>query len=99
MASCYHCGDNILGKAILHQGHSFCCHGCVSVFTLLDAQGMCTFYDEPKSQPLSKAPKQKNTPFWKRFKTPSHLFNSPLKNTTSFLSDLLIFNALLVFIC
>ena len=63
MASCYHCGDNILGKAILHQGHSFCCHGCVSVFTLLDAQGMCTFYDEPKSQPLSKAPKTEKYAF------------------------------------
>ena len=63
MKTCYHCGDNILGKEILHDHHSFCCHGCVSVYALLQQNGLCDFYEEDKSQPLSKAPSSEKYAF------------------------------------
>jgi P-type Cu+ transporter len=56
--TCYHCGDNIKVTVIHHEGHAFCCHGCVSVYSLLDANGLCSFYDETKIAPLSRAPRQ-----------------------------------------
>lgn len=42
--SCYHCGDSIIGKAILHEDKSFCCAGCRSVYTLLEENGLDNFY-------------------------------------------------------
>lgn len=45
-----------MGKVISHEQHSFCCHGCVSVYSLLNSNGLCAFYDEGKREPLSKAP-------------------------------------------
>ncbi|OFZ56675.1 MAG: hypothetical protein A3D92_14090 [Bacteroidetes bacterium RIFCSPHIGHO2_02_FULL_44_7] len=42
--SCYHCGDSIIGKPILHGDKTFCCAGCRSVYELLEESGLNTFY-------------------------------------------------------
>jgi len=42
--SCFHCGDEILGKAIKAEEHSFCCNGCKSVYLLLKENDLDSFY-------------------------------------------------------
>lgn len=47
---CFHCGDKIVGKEIIHDNKSFCCSGCKSVFILLQENGLDGFYSmEPNS--------------------------------------------------
>ena len=41
---CYHCGDQIIGKAIHADEHEFCCNGCSSVYTLLKDNDLGGFY-------------------------------------------------------
>ncbi len=53
--NCYHCGEKISGLVVTHNNLSFCCHGCQSVYMLLEQNQMCSFYDNPKRK-LSKAP-------------------------------------------
>jgi len=43
-APCHHCGASC-GDAITEGGKRFCCEGCRQVFLLLDASGMCGYYD------------------------------------------------------
>ena len=42
--SCYHCGDEIIGKAISFDQHDFCCNGCKSVYQLLNENQLGSFY-------------------------------------------------------
>lgn len=41
---CFHCGDKIVGKEIIHDNESFCCSGCKSVYILLQENGLDGFY-------------------------------------------------------
>jgi P-type Cu+ transporter len=50
---CYHCGDSIKGTSYEYDTKTFCCEGCRSVYEVLEAGGMCQFYD------LEKSPGQK----------------------------------------
>jgi len=43
-ANCFHCGDTIIGKAILEDEHSFCCAGCKNVYALLNANNLSDYY-------------------------------------------------------
>ena len=43
-ASCYHCGDEIIGKSYMHDTKEFCCNGCKSVYLLLSENGLDSFY-------------------------------------------------------
>lgn len=43
--NCYHCGDEIIGKAILFDDKGFCCNGCKSVYQLLKDNNLGTFYN------------------------------------------------------
>lgn len=43
--SCFHCGDEIIGKAIQHDNHLFCCNGCKGVYQLLSENELGTFYE------------------------------------------------------
>jgi Cu+-exporting ATPase len=55
---CFHCGDRCTSEDITAQGHSFCCHGCKSVYELLSSCGMDSYYtyaDNPGIKQL-KAP-------------------------------------------
>ncbi len=42
---CFHCGDEVIGKGIIYDEKSFCCNGCKSVYQLLSANDLGTFYD------------------------------------------------------
>jgi len=41
---CYHCGDEIVGRAIVDHTHSFCCVGCQTVYSILHDNQLGDFY-------------------------------------------------------
>ena len=43
--NCYHCGDKVIGKAIQKSDKSFCCNGCLTVFEILNENGLDQFYE------------------------------------------------------
>lgn len=43
--SCYHCGDKIIGKPITKDDKAFCCNGCLTVYEILEGNGLEQFYD------------------------------------------------------
>ncbi len=49
---CYHCGDLLPNNPILNQGKKFCCEGCNTVFTLINQEGLCDFYDLKNQEKL-----------------------------------------------
>jgi Cu+-exporting ATPase len=42
---CFHCGAPCRHGAFAHDGRSFCCHGCLTVFELLSENGLSNFYE------------------------------------------------------
>jgi len=42
---CYHCGDDCESFPIQHDGHSFCCMGCKSVYDILSQNNLCDYYN------------------------------------------------------
>ncbi|MFY0628545.1 MAG: heavy metal translocating P-type ATPase metal-binding domain-containing protein [Reichenbachiella sp.] len=51
--ACYHCGDDVQIDGISIDEKSFCCHGCKTVFELLDKNDLCDYYsleDNPGNQ-------------------------------------------------
>ena len=42
--SCYHCGDEIIGKPITKDDKEFCCNGCLTVYEILNDNGLEQFY-------------------------------------------------------
>ncbi len=45
MKTCYHCGDPCRTTTIEHQEKSFCCHGCKTVFDILNENDLTYYYD------------------------------------------------------
>ncbi len=43
--SCYHCGDEIIGKPIEKNDKLFCCNGCLTVYEILNENGLDQFYE------------------------------------------------------
>ena len=41
---CYHCGDQIIGKPISKADKHFCCNGCLTVYEILEENGLDQFY-------------------------------------------------------
>lgn len=53
---CFHCGDEMVGRAVRYEEKVFCCAGCKTVFLLLTANGLNEFYDlerQPGTKPSS----------------------------------------------
>lgn len=49
--SCYHCGD-VCDSHDIHIGEKvFCCNGCRTVYELLAANDLCTYYDIDRASP------------------------------------------------
>jgi len=42
---CYHCGDNILTADYIIDDKHFCCNGCRSVYQVLSANKLCSYYN------------------------------------------------------
>lgn len=45
METCYHCGDDCRGDIVRHAEKVFCCHGCRTVFDILQDNGLSYYYD------------------------------------------------------
>jgi Cu+-exporting ATPase len=43
--SCYHCGDKIISKPIKKDDKEFCCNGCLTVYEILNENGLDQFYE------------------------------------------------------
>jgi Cu+-exporting ATPase len=61
--SCYHCGEQCIEEHLVHQGHDFCCHGCKTVYTLLQDTGLTSFYEIEDSPGSTIKPKSENKDF------------------------------------
>jgi P-type Cu+ transporter len=42
---CYHCGDECADDSIAIEEKHFCCHGCQTVFEILQDNNLCGYYD------------------------------------------------------
>ena len=45
MINCFHCGDTCLDTIIKHKEKVFCCHGCKTVFDILNDSNLGYYYD------------------------------------------------------
>ncbi|MEM8901471.1 MAG: heavy metal translocating P-type ATPase metal-binding domain-containing protein, partial [Bacteroidota bacterium] len=43
--SCYHCGESCPSPAIHLEEKYFCCDGCKTVYEILNAHDLCTYYE------------------------------------------------------
>ncbi|MCU0341011.1 MAG: heavy metal translocating P-type ATPase metal-binding domain-containing protein [Spirosomaceae bacterium] len=50
---CYHCGADCEDTIIKHDDKPFCCEGCKTVYTLLQDNQLCNYYDLEKNPGLS----------------------------------------------
>lgn len=42
---CYHCGDECADEPITVEDKHFCCHGCQTVYEILQDNNLCGYYD------------------------------------------------------
>ncbi|QIE60906.1 HAD-IC family P-type ATPase [Rasiella rasia] len=49
MESCFHCGDPCAANEIIHNDKHFCCHGCKTVFDILNDNDLTYYYDLEKT--------------------------------------------------
>lgn len=54
--SCFHCGDTCPDQSIAIGEKYFCCHGCKTVFEILNVNELCDYYDIEASPGIT--PKQ-----------------------------------------
>ena len=52
-AVCYHCGEDCDIQTIRIEQKLFCCEGCKMVFEILNANGLCNFYELEKTPGIS----------------------------------------------
>jgi Cu+-exporting ATPase len=43
--TCYHCGDDCADSPIVLEDKHFCCHGCKTVYEILQDNNLCSYYD------------------------------------------------------
>ena len=53
MKNCFHCGDPCLDIEIKHDMKSFCCHGCKTVYDILNDNDLAYYYDLEKTPGIS----------------------------------------------
>tara|TARA_B110000046_G_scaffold175385_1_gene200006 strand:+ start:186 stop:452 length:267 start_codon:yes stop_codon:yes gene_type:complete len=49
----FHCGEDCSDGVILHDDHDFCCHGCKTLYTLLNDTGLISYYEIDEDSPGS----------------------------------------------
>ncbi len=42
---CNHCGEACPTETLVFEEKHFCCEGCRTVYTILNANGLCQYYD------------------------------------------------------
>jgi Cu+-exporting ATPase len=55
--NCYHCGDPCQDEHIVFEEKDFCCHGCQTVFQILDENDLCDYYDLEQTPGYSQVKK------------------------------------------
>lgn len=56
--TCYHCGDDVIGKGYIYVEKKFCCTACRTVYQLLSENNMDTYYsleNKPGIKPSSSS--------------------------------------------
>ncbi|MDA3616453.1 heavy metal translocating P-type ATPase [Polluticaenibacter yanchengensis] len=43
--TCYHCGDECIGRSVKKDEKTFCCQGCKMVYEILNQNELCNYYD------------------------------------------------------
>ena len=51
--ACYHCGETCEEEPIVYQEKDFCCQGCQTVYSILDENGLCNYYDIEQNPGIS----------------------------------------------
>ena len=62
-AICYHCGEDCNDDAIIVQDKHFCCHGCKTVYEIINKNDLCTYYDLEKSPGINQKHKVRQGKF------------------------------------
>lgn len=60
---CYHCGDECPDDSIGIENKHFCCHGCQTVFEILQDNNLCTYYDLNENAGVSLKAKDFNNKY------------------------------------
>lgn len=55
MTNCFHCGDQCKEETLEYQEKSFCCHGCKTVYDILQDNDLSYYYDLEKAPGISPA--------------------------------------------
>jgi Cu+-exporting ATPase len=61
--SCYHCGDECEGTEIHIEEKKFCCHGCKTVYEIINKVELCEYYDLNKTPGLKQNTTQRKNKF------------------------------------
>ncbi|MCO6496136.1 MAG: heavy metal translocating P-type ATPase metal-binding domain-containing protein [Chitinophagaceae bacterium] len=61
--SCYHCGEDCPDADIRVDNKYFCCHGCLTVYQMLNQAGLCNYYELNPQSGINKREKTPNTKF------------------------------------
>jgi len=56
---CYHCGDPCQEEHLVFADKDFCCHGCQTVFQILNENDLCEYYDLESTPGFSQVSKSK----------------------------------------
>jgi Cu2+-exporting ATPase len=54
--ACAHCGDRVACPELDEQGLAFCCAGCRSVYQIVEAAGLTSYYSQPDRRAARPAP-------------------------------------------
>lgn len=61
--TCYHCGEQCQEEHLVFENHDFCCHGCRTVYSLLQDTGLTSYYEIENSPGSTVKAKTDNKDF------------------------------------
>ncbi|MDP4934082.1 MAG: heavy metal translocating P-type ATPase metal-binding domain-containing protein, partial [Salibacteraceae bacterium] len=61
--TCYHCGEQCQEEHLVFEQHDFCCHGCSTVYSLLQNTGLASYYEIENSPGITAKPNTDNKDF------------------------------------
>lgn len=61
--NCYHCGEQCQEEHLVFEQHDFCCHGCCTVYSLLQNTGLASYYEIESSPGITAKPNTNNKDF------------------------------------
>lgn len=49
--TCFHCGEDCTDEVLHYDEHEFCCHGCKTVYSMLNETGLVSYYEIEEKAP------------------------------------------------